>query len=200
MLFELIFLACSLIGAFAIGLSTGWMGFRRRLHHADAQRKEAESAMQKQQEHVERMQGKLEALEERLAKAVDHERYEALKKRYEALEERQQALEERQWMGWNEASDEGLRFMESLGASLGVSITGEVPPEDRDALTQVRGISPYIEDRLNGIGIRTFDQLARLDEEQVRRVNEAIELLPGRVRRERWVEQCKALGLARKGA
>ena len=200
MVLELIFLACSLIGAFAIGLATGWMGFRKRLRHAEKQGADTTAAMQRQQEQLERVQGKLDAMKERLAKAVDHERHEALQVRYRALEEAQQALEERQWMGWNDADEEGLRFMESHGASIGVAITGEVPPEERDDLTRVRGISPYIEDRLNGIGIRTYDQLSRLDEEQVRKVNEAIELLPGRVRRERWVEQCKALGLARKGA
>lgn len=196
MVLELIFLACSLIGAFAIGLATGWLGLRKRLKHAQTRHAESEVRARGHQEQLDRLQGKIDALEERLGKAVDHERYETLLRQYRALEAAQQALEERQWMGFQDNDQEGLRFMESIG----VSITGEVPPEERDDLTRVRGISPYIEERLNAIGIRTYDQLSRLDEGQARRVNEAIELLPGRIRRERWVEQCSALGLARKGA
>jgi predicted flap endonuclease-1-like 5' DNA nuclease len=196
MVLELVFLACSLIGAFAIGLGTAWLGFRKRLKANADRLQESDMRALQVQETADRLQGKVEALEERLGKAIDHERYEALQARYQALEATQQALEERQWMGWQESDSEGLRFMESIG----VAITGEVPPAEKDDLTRVRGISPYIENRLNAIGIRTYNQLGRLNDDEARRVNEAIELLPGRIRRERWVEQCRAMDLTRKGA
>jgi predicted flap endonuclease-1-like 5' DNA nuclease len=37
----------------------------------------------------------------------------------------------------------------------------------------------------------TYDQIARLSDDQVRMVNDAIEVLPGRIRREDWVGQCR---------
>ena len=61
-----------------------------------------------------------------------------------------------------------------------------------DDLTRIKGIGRKIQERLNALGIRTLAQLAALTPEEIARVDAAIEF-PGRVERERWVEQAKAL-------
>src|SRR4051794_5902641 len=61
-----------------------------------------------------------------------------------------------------------------------------------DDLTRIRGIGRKMQERLNALGIRTLAQLAALTPEEIARVDAAIEF-PGRVERERWVEQAKAL-------
>jgi predicted flap endonuclease-1-like 5' DNA nuclease len=48
------------------------------------------------------------------------------------------------------------------------------------------------------MGIETFADLAALSPERVKEIDEAIEF-PGRVERERWIEQAKEL-LARRGS
>ena len=62
-----------------------------------------------------------------------------------------------------------------------------------DSLSNIKGIGPFIEEKLNMLGITTYAQLAEMDEEMMDRVNEAIEFFPGRVKRDRWVEQARGL-------
>lgn len=61
-----------------------------------------------------------------------------------------------------------------------------------DDLTAIRGIGKVIEKKLHQLGITSFGQIAALTPDEVRRVNEAIDF-PGRVERERWVDQAKEL-------
>jgi predicted flap endonuclease-1-like 5' DNA nuclease len=198
MIFPYVFLACSLFGAFCIGLLSAWLSGRSQRRSLTEANQLLQQRLDHHQEDLERMRGHLDALRERLATGVDPSRHQALQERLDQLQAAYDDMQERQALGLQamREDDEKLRFMESFG----VSITGEVPPEERDDLTQVRGISPYIADRLYTIGIRTFEQLGRLNSEEVRRVNEAIELLPGRIRREDWVGQCQRLSLSRRGA
>lgn len=67
-----------------------------------------------------------------------------------------------------------------------------VEPEEKDNLTKIKGVGPFIEKRLNMIGIYTFQQLAELSPEMVDRVGAAIEFFPHRIIRDDWVGQAKA--------
>jgi len=68
--------------------------------------------------------------------------------------------------------------------------------DDKDDLTKIKGIGPFIEKRLNMIGIYTFQQLAELSPEMVDRVGAAIEFFPHRMIRDNWVGQAHALAHA----
>ena len=61
-----------------------------------------------------------------------------------------------------------------------------------DDLTQINGIGPVIVEKLNGIGITTFTQLAALTEEDIERINEQLNL-KGRIERDNWIGQAKRL-------
>tara|TARA_B100001146_G_scaffold224794_2_gene244134 strand:- start:7475 stop:8071 length:597 start_codon:yes stop_codon:yes gene_type:complete len=63
----------------------------------------------------------------------------------------------------------------------------------KDDLTKINGIGPYIELKLNEIGIFNFDQISRLDEADVRTITELIDFFPGRIDRDNWVGQARAL-------
>jgi len=52
--------------------------------------------------------------------------------------------------------------------------------------------SPAIEETLNNQGIYHFDQIANWTEENIKWVDANV-AFPGRVKRENWVEQAKAL-------
>jgi predicted flap endonuclease-1-like 5' DNA nuclease len=70
-------------------------------------------------------------------------------------------------------------------------------PPRKDDLKLVKGIGPVLERRLHELGVRSFADLAALTPARVKEIDEAIEF-PGRIERERWIEQAKEL-LARRG-
>lgn len=70
-------------------------------------------------------------------------------------------------------------------------------PRPADDLKLIKGIGPVLERRLHQLGVRTFADLAALTPDRVKQIDEAIEF-PGRIERERWIEQAKEL-LARQG-
>jgi hypothetical protein len=190
MMFELIFLACSLFGAFCIGLFSALVVQRGRQQSWEDALTETHRQLRESREAQEYSEGRAAELRERLAAAVDPAIYMALRDRYDLLEYKHIELERQVALGvhpdWEHARTE-WQFLEQVG----VAITGEVPPQERDDLCRVRGISPYLQDKLNRLGLLTYDQIARLSDDQVRMVNDAIEVLPGRIRREDWVGQCR---------
>lgn len=83
----------------------------------------------------------------------------------------------------------------ALLASVGKSSEGQ-----KDSLTKIEGVGPFIEAKLNSIGIYSFDQLARLDDEQVHSVTRLISFLPGRIKSNDWVGQAQKLAAQKQNA
>jgi len=63
---------------------------------------------------------------------------------------------------------------------------------EKDNLTRIKGIGVKIEETLNSIGIYHFDQIANWTEENIAWADSTLGF-PGRAKREKWVEQAKAL-------
>lgn len=61
----------------------------------------------------------------------------------------------------------------------------------RDDLQTIKGVGPFIEEKLNALGITTFRQVANMTPELEDQVNTAIEFFPGRVRRDKWAKQAE---------
>lgn len=72
--------------------------------------------------------------------------------------------------------------------------TGTVVPVGgaSDDLTQIKGVGPAIQEQLKSMDITTYKQIASFTQEDMDRVNEALSF-PGRIEREDWVGQAKAL-------
>lgn len=66
-------------------------------------------------------------------------------------------------------------------------------PDEVDDLKQIKGVGKVMESVLNDKGIYLFRQVAALTEQEVAWVNDAIEAFPGRIQRDRWVEQAAQL-------
>lgn len=62
----------------------------------------------------------------------------------------------------------------------------------KNDLTKIDGIGPYIEERLNEIGIYNFDQISKLSFEDIRTITELIDFFPGRIERDDWVGQASS--------
>jgi NADH-quinone oxidoreductase subunit E len=67
-----------------------------------------------------------------------------------------------------------------------------VPPEQVDQLKRIKGIGPVIEKTLNSLGIYQFKQIAEFTRENITWVEEHLSFI-GRIDREDWVAQAKAL-------
>jgi len=65
--------------------------------------------------------------------------------------------------------------------------------EGKDDLTKIKGVGPFIEKKLNGLGIYTFEQIGAFTPETIEKVTEAIEFFPGRIERDNWVKQANDL-------
>jgi predicted flap endonuclease-1-like 5' DNA nuclease len=59
-----------------------------------------------------------------------------------------------------------------------------------DDLTKIKGIGQVLKGKLNRLGITTFRQIAEFTGADIERVNAELDF-PGRIERERWVEQAR---------
>lgn len=75
-------------------------------------------------------------------------------------------------------------------------ISHELPPDD---LAAIRGIGPKLAEQLNALGIHRYGDLANLDERGVARLEAQLGGIPGRIERDRWPEQARALMAADRG-
>ena len=72
-------------------------------------------------------------------------------------------------------------------------VIGTASASEKDDLKVIKGIGPFIEEKLNALGIYTFAQIAKMPSDLEDEVNVAIEFFPGRVKRDKWVKQAKEL-------
>lgn len=71
-------------------------------------------------------------------------------------------------------------------------------PEDVpewDDLTRIEGIGPFLERKLNEIGVYTYNEIAAWDSARIQEVTAAIQYFEGRIERDQWVEQAANLAL-----
>lgn len=68
-----------------------------------------------------------------------------------------------------------------------------VDEQEKDELTRIEGLGPFLETKLNEIGIFTFAQLASLNENGIKELTKKIGYFKGRIQKDRWVEQSAAL-------
>ncbi|PKP25808.1 MAG: hypothetical protein CVU03_06580 [Bacteroidetes bacterium HGW-Bacteroidetes-2] len=70
---------------------------------------------------------------------------------------------------------------------------GRAKEDENDDLTLITGVGPFVEEKLNNIGIYTYDQISRFTEDDIKTVTKLIEFFPGRMERDDWVGQAKNL-------
>lgn len=67
-----------------------------------------------------------------------------------------------------------------------------VPGGPADDLTKIKGIGPVLKEKLAGLGVTTFRQIADFTQADIERVNAQLDF-PGRIEREQWIEQARAM-------
>ena len=66
---------------------------------------------------------------------------------------------------------------------------------EKDDLTLIEGIGPFLEKKLNGIGVYTYEEISTWDSNRIKVVTNTIGHFKGRIEKDRWVEQAAALAL-----
>ena len=83
--------------------------------------------------------------------------------------------------------------MKERAKSIDFAVLGTAKASEKDDLQAIKGIGPFIEEKLNALGIYTWLQVSKMTSALEDEVNEAIEFFPGRVKRDQWVAQAKIL-------
>ena len=64
---------------------------------------------------------------------------------------------------------------------------------ESDDLARIDGVGPFLEKKLNEIGVYTYEEIASWDSTRIREVTKAIQYFEGRIERDNWVEQAARL-------
>jgi predicted flap endonuclease-1-like 5' DNA nuclease len=83
--------------------------------------------------------------------------------------------------------------MKSKKHRIDYNTIGVAHAENAQDLTRISGIGTFIQDKLNFLGIYTFEQISRFTEKDIETVTDIIEFFPGRIQRDHWVEQATEL-------
>lgn len=70
---------------------------------------------------------------------------------------------------------------------------GKADASQKDDLKLISGVGPFIEEKLNSIGIYTFDQISKFTKEDIETVTALIQFFPGRIERDNWTKQALKL-------
>lgn len=63
---------------------------------------------------------------------------------------------------------------------------GKATASEKDDLKKISGVGPFIENKLNEIGIFTFEQVSKFSDEDIDNITNLIEFFPGRILRDDW--------------
>lgn len=69
----------------------------------------------------------------------------------------------------------------------------DIEDHEKDDLTLINGVGPFIEKKLNDIGIYTYQQIADFDGPKIEQVTRDVAYFPGRIEKDDWVGQAKKL-------
>lgn len=84
-----------------------------------------------------------------------------------------------------------LKRVKANASKIDFKVLGTARASEKDELQVIKGIGPFIEEKLNALGIFKFVQIAKMTSKIEDEVNIAIEFFPGRVKRDEWVKQAK---------
>lgn len=70
---------------------------------------------------------------------------------------------------------------------------GRASSSQGDDLQQISGIGPFTASKLNDLGIYTFEQISKFNDEDINTVTRLIKFFPDRIKNDRWVLKAKTL-------
>jgi len=64
---------------------------------------------------------------------------------------------------------------------------------EKDDLTLIDGVGPFLEKKLNDAGVFTYDQISKWTPQDIQRVTKEIQFFEGRIEKDHWVSQARRL-------
>ena len=166
---------------------------------ADISRTKAEKAAKKAKAETAKKAKAAKEETAKKAKEAKEAKAETAKKAKEAKEAQKKADEETEEKAAAKPVTKEVKKQELLervkakASEIDFGILGVASASEKDDLQTLKGIGPFIEEKLNALGIYTFKQISNMKGELEDQVNKAIEFFPGRVKRDQWVMQAKEL-------
>ena len=90
------------------------------------------------------------------------------------------------------SKDDILEDIKSKRDTINYELIGTGNEKEKDDLKVIKGIGPWIEQKLFALGIFNYHQIALFDEPTIQKVTDALEAFPGRIQRDDWIGQAKA--------
>ena len=91
------------------------------------------------------------------------------------------------------AKEAEIAALASTPAAVDFATIGVATASDKDDLTQIKGIGPALQGKLNDAGIFTLSQLSKVTPEIEKQIDDAIGYFPGRLSREKVFDQAREL-------
>lgn len=95
-----------------------------------------------------------------------------------------------------EEKDEDLVHIAEGKHLLDYKSFGTAKETEKEDLTMISGIGPFIEERLYALDIYTFRQISKFTERDIELIDDAILYFSGRIERDEWVAQARELVLS----
>ena len=130
----------------------------------------------------------LEEKENQIARDKAAERFSAMEKE---LEDRKSKIEELDAEA--RKKETALLRVAEKSKDIDFGILGFATADQKDQLQEIKGVGPFIEEKLNALGIYTFAQISRMNSDLEDKINEAIEFFPGRIKRDEWAKQARSM-------
>ena len=137
---------------------------------------------------IDNLNKKNKALEKEIQNGIDksyeeHQKLQKCLKKLELFENQEPEIKE----------DITLKRIKEKAKDINFDRIGIAKEEEKDDLKIISGIGPFIEKKLNALGIYTFRQIVNFTVEDREKVNDAIEYFPGRIMRDDWIGQAKKI-------
>jgi alpha-tubulin suppressor-like RCC1 family protein/predicted flap endonuclease-1-like 5' DNA nuclease len=161
----------------------------RKLREAESKAAEAEAKAIIAEEKAAKEKKARENAEDAARLAAEEAAKERLAQMEKEMDERRAKLAEMDETT-RKKEEELLRISEKA-KTIDFATIGVADKSQKDDLKKIKGVGPFIEDKLNALGIYTFSQVGNMTAEIEEQVNVAIEFFPGRIRRDEWAKQAR---------
>lgn len=81
----------------------------------------------------------------------------------------------------------------NLAIEINFDRIGRASSSQGDDLQQISGIGPFTASKLNDLGIYTFEQISKFNDEDINIVTKLIKFFPDRIKNDRWISKAKTL-------
>jgi len=190
-------------------LHTELQNAKRAQHSSEIAQREAsnlKAQLDNERKHSAMLQSKIDANKPASVTPIDQGKIRKLREDIDSRDERIKQLEKKlakkaKKAGTNKSGEKKpnpkktnpKKTNKSTSWQKGKTKLGTPGSDHKDDLKKIVGIGPKLEGVLNRLGVKSWEQLAAFNAAEIKMVDEALTEFPGRIQRDKWVPQAKAI-------